>query len=152
MPGYSTILARAAGGAGAILLMEALAQVTQSPMSAIPFATSIVLVMGSPEAPPARLRCLVGGHLVCAACGVLCTLLLGFDLWVAAVAIGIAIAVMHLLDIMHPPAGISPIIIASTKASPLFILSPVGTGLLVLVTYAWVCHRMSGEKWPKDWL
>jgi CBS-domain-containing membrane protein len=151
MPRYTTILARAIGGAGAILLMEVLAQATQSPMAAIPFATSIVLVMGSPDAPPARLRCLVGGHVVCATSGVICTLLFGFDLWVAALAIGLAIAVMHLLDVFHPPAGISPIVIATTKASPLFIVSPVMTGATILALYAILFHRGTGEKWPGDW-
>ena len=117
-----------------------------------PFATSIVLVMGSPDAPPARLRCLVGGHLICAACGVACTMLLGYDLWVAAVAIGCAIALMHLMDVFHPPAGISPIIIASSQATPFFILSPVLAGVVLLAVYAGLFHFASGERWPKDWL
>ena len=33
------------------------------PLAVIPFATSIVLVIGSPEAEPAA-ACLIGGHLV----------------------------------------------------------------------------------------
>jgi CBS-domain-containing membrane protein len=151
MPAKTTILARAIGGAGAILLMEWLAGVAHAPLMTIPFATSIVMVMGSPDAPPARLRCLVGGHVICAACGILCTVLLGFELWVAAVAIGCAIALMHVFDAFHPPAGIGPIIIASTKATPLFILSPILTGVAILAAYALLYHRVTGEKWPRDW-
>ena len=152
MPGTTSILARAVGGAGAILIMEWLASAAHAPLMTFPFATSIVLVMGSPDAPPARLRCLVGGHVICAACGILCTLLLGFDLWVAAVAIGSAIALMHAFDAFHPPAGISPIIIASTHATPLFMLSPVLAGVAILAAYACLFHRATGEKWPNDWL
>ena len=141
------LFARAAGGSGGIAIMSYLATVSGVPLMTIPFATSIVMVLGGPELGPARPRCVLGGHMICAAAGVLCTQLLGFDIWVAAIAIGVAIAVMHLLDAFHPPAGISPIIIASTQASPLFILSPVMTGALILVVYAAIFHRLTGENW-----
>jgi CBS-domain-containing membrane protein len=147
-----TLLFRALGGGGAIALMIWLSEISGVPLMWIPFSTSIVLVMGSPDAPPARLRCLVGGHVICATCGILCTLLLGFDTWVAAIAIGCSIAVMHLLDAFHPPAGISPIIIASTHATPLFMLSPVLAGVAILAAYACLFHRATGERWPKGWL
>jgi len=149
MPGLFIVVARALGGAGAIVLMEILSRASQAPMATIPFATSIVLVMGSPDAPPARLRCLLGGHVICASSGIVCTMLLGYEPWVAAIAIGTAIVLMHTFDAFHPPAGISPIIIASTHATPLFILSPVLTGALILSAYAALYYRLSGESWPK---
>jgi CBS-domain-containing membrane protein len=65
------VAAGAAGGAAAIALMEVLAERTTVPLLFVPFATSIVLVMGSPEAEPAQPRALVGGHLVSAAVGLL---------------------------------------------------------------------------------
>jgi CBS-domain-containing membrane protein len=40
---------------------------------AIRFATSIVLVMGSPEAEPAQPRALAGGHLIATLVGLLCS-------------------------------------------------------------------------------
>ncbi len=66
---WIAILAGAAGGAMAIAAMEFLAERTAFPLAFIPFATSIVLVMGSPEAKPAQPRALVGGHLLSAAVG-----------------------------------------------------------------------------------
>jgi hypothetical protein len=59
---------------------------------------------------------------------------------------------MHAFDAFHPPAGISPVIIASTHATPLFILSPVLAGVAILATYAFLFHRATGENWPKEWL
>ena len=56
------VAAGAVGGAAAIALMEVLAERTTVPLLFVPFATSIVLVMGSPEAEPAQPRALVGGH------------------------------------------------------------------------------------------
>lgn len=141
------LLSRAVGGSGGIAIMSYLATASGVPLMTIPFATSIVMVLGGPELGPARPRCVLGGHIICAAAGVLCTQLLGFDIWVAAIAIGLAIVVMHLLDSFHPPAGISPIIIATSHASPLFIISPVMTGAFILVAYAAMFHRLTSENW-----
>jgi CBS-domain-containing membrane protein len=147
-PALPAILTRALGGGLAIALMIALSQASGHMLMAIPFATSIVMVMGSPDAPPAQPWRIVGGHLICAACGIAATTLLGFDMYVAALAVGVAMALMLVLDALHPPAGISPLIIAATHATPEFILSPVLTGALILLACAWVFHRLSGETWP----
>jgi CBS-domain-containing membrane protein len=146
------ILIRAAGGALGIGVMTALAHASGQPLMMVPFATSIVLVMGSPEAPPARPRCIVGGHLLSAIAGVACVLALGEAAWVPAVGVGLAIALMHLTDTFHPPAGISPLIITAAHATPLFILSPVLAGALILVAFAFAYHRLSGERWPTRWV
>ena len=52
------------GAALAIGGMEWLAVASHYPLVIIPFATSIVLVIGSPEAEPAQPRALIGGHIV----------------------------------------------------------------------------------------
>jgi CBS-domain-containing membrane protein len=145
-----TVLFRAVGGGGAIALMIWLSKISGVPLMWIPFATSIVMVMGSPEAPPAQPMRILGGHMVSATAGIACTMLLGFDIWVAALAIGIAIAVMHMLDVFHPPAGISPIIIATSQASPDYVLFPVLAGVAILIAYAWIFHRITGTRWPSD--
>lgn len=147
-PTFKILFARAIGGAGAIMLMIELAAASGAPLMWIPFATSIVMIMGSPDAPPAQPHCLLGGHIICAATGVVCTLIIGPEMWVAAVAIGLAILGMHLADAFHPPAGISPLIIAASNATPVYILTPVLTGALILLAYAFVFHRLSGDKWP----
>ena len=52
------------GAAFAIGGMEWSSLASHYPLVLIPFATSIVLVVGSPDAEPAQPRALVGGHLV----------------------------------------------------------------------------------------
>ena len=142
------ITIRAVGGALGIAVMTTLAHAAGQPLMSVPFATSIVLVMGSPEAPPARPRAVIGGHLISASVVVVCAMLFGEAMWVAALGVGVAIAVMHALDAFHPPAGISPLIVTNAHASALFVLSPVLTGALILVAFAFVYHRLSGERWP----
>jgi len=44
--------------------MEVFSVTTAFPLVAIPFATSIVTVLGSPKAAPAQPRAVVGGHLI----------------------------------------------------------------------------------------
>jgi hypothetical protein len=63
------------------------------PLVVIPFATSIVLVIGSPEAEPAQPRALVGGHIVATLVGLAMLRLTGPHAWAAAVAVGLAIIV-----------------------------------------------------------
>ena len=62
----STLTGVVAGLGAAIAIggMERLSLVSHYPLVVIPFATSIVLVIGSPEAEPAQLRALIGGHVV----------------------------------------------------------------------------------------
>jgi CBS-domain-containing membrane protein len=52
------------GAAIAIGVMEWFSLASHYPLFIIPFATSVVLVIGSPEAEPAQPRALIGGHVV----------------------------------------------------------------------------------------
>ena len=92
------VLAGAAGGAIAIASMEAFSVSTAFPLVAIPFATSIVTVLGSPEADPAQPRALIGGHLVSTLVGLLVVKLCGPVPWAAALAVGLAMIAMHLTE------------------------------------------------------
>src|SRR6476661_6219214 len=98
------ILAGAAGAAIAIGSMEAFSIERAFPLFAIPFATSIVTVLGSPKAEPSQPRALVGGHLVSTLVGLLVVKLCGPAPWAAAVAVGLAMVAMHLTGTFHPPA------------------------------------------------
>jgi hypothetical protein len=72
------------------------------PLVAIPFATSIVLVMGSPEVEAAQPRA------------------------------GLAIAGMHLTRTFHPPAGIDPLLVVVNNMPWSFLLIPVAAGAALL--------------------
>src|SRR6516225_9870263 len=82
------------GGACAIGIMEWFSLSARYPLAAIPFATSIVLVIGSPEAEPAQPRALVGGHVVSTLVGLAVLKLTGPAAWAAALAVGLAMLAM----------------------------------------------------------
>jgi CBS-domain-containing membrane protein len=147
------ILAGAAGGAIAIGIMELLSRHTMTPLMTIPFATSIVLVMGSPEAEPAQPRALVGGHMISALVGVLVVKIAGPHAWAAAAAVGLAILAMHLTGTFHPPAGINPLLVVLHAFSWSYLAVPVACGALLLLGFAYLWNNfVRGSAWPRRWL
>jgi CBS-domain-containing membrane protein len=148
----TAVLAGAAGGAVAIAAMEILAERTAVPLAFIPFATSIVMVMGSPDAKPAQPRALIGGHLLSAAIGLVMVTLAGPQPSAAAVAVGLAMIVMHATDSFHPPAGINPLLIVVNDRPWSFFVIPVTAGVAILVAFAFLWHNVTRRgSWPENW-
>ena len=151
------ILAGAAGGAIAIASMEAFSVTTAFPLVAIPFATSIVLVLGSPNTEPAQPRALIGGHLVSTLVGLVLVKLCGPAPWAAALAVGLAMVAMHLTGTFHPPAEIDPLVVVVNNMSWSFLVVPVGIGALLLALFAFAWHNLvarganKGDTWPMRW-
>jgi CBS-domain-containing membrane protein len=154
---FLAILAGAAGGAIAIASMEMFSATTAFPLVAIPFATSIATVLGSPRAEPAQPRALVGGHLISTVVGLLIVKLCGPVAWAAALAVGLAMVAMHLTGTFHPPAGIDPLVVVVNSMSWSFLFVPVGIGALLLTLFAFVWHNLvarganKGDTWPARW-
>jgi len=146
------MIAGAAGAAVAILLMEVLSERAAFPLLFVPFATSIVLVMGSPEIEAAQPRALVGGHLVASLVGLLVVKIIGPGPFAAALAVGLAMVAMHLTRSFHPPAGIDPLVIVVNDMSWSFLLAPVALGACLLAALAFVWHNVYRRRsWPERW-
>src|SRR5216117_3649295 len=85
------------GAAIAIGAMEWFSIAGHYPLAIIPFATSIVLVTGSPDAGLALLK------------------LTGPGAWAAAAGVGLAVLAMYLTGTFHPPAGMNPLLVISNN-------------------------------------
>ena len=105
------------GAALAIGVMEWLSAKLNYPLAVIPFATSIALVIGSPDAPPAQPRALIGGHLVATLVGLMVLHAAGPQPWAAALAVGLAVLAMFVTETFHPPAGIDPLLVVSVTVT-----------------------------------
>ena len=141
------------GGALAIGAMEWFSVAANYPLAVIPFATSIVLVIGSPEAEPAQPRALIGGHVVSALVGLVVLKLAGPQAWAAAAAVGLSILAMYLTGTFHPPAGINPLLVVSGNLPWTFLLVPVLAGAMLLTAFALLWHRwVRRQPWPRCWL
>ena len=146
------VIAGAAGGAIAVWLMEAASTVSGFPLILIPFATSIVLVMGSPAAEPAQPRALIRGHLISTLIGLVMVKLIGPAPWVAALAVGLSMVAMHLTRTFHPPAGIDPIVVVLNDLPWTFLVAPVAIGAFALALFALAWHNLVLRgSWPARW-
>jgi CBS-domain-containing membrane protein len=122
------------------------------PLAVIPFATSIVLVIGSPQVEPAQPRALIGGHLVATLVGLLVLHVTGPQAWAAAAAVGLAVLAMYVTGTFHPPAGINPLLVVSNNLPWSFLFAPVLAGALLLTAFALVWHRWVRRRpWPQRW-
>lgn len=140
------------GGALAVGGMEVAAHLGETPLALIPFATSIVLVLGLPDSDAAQPRALVGGHVISTAVGLLMLALFGRSEPAAAAAVGLAMVAMRTTRTMHPPAAINPIIVVMEAMQPGFLLAPVLVGALLLAGYAWAWHNLARPRsWPARW-
>jgi CBS-domain-containing membrane protein len=145
-------MAGAAGGALCIGLMEFMSARADYPLMVVPFATSIVLVMGMPQAPPAQPRALIGGHLVATLAGLVVVKLAGPTPWAAALAVGLAMAAMQATETFHPPAGIDALIVVTYGLSWGFLLVPVAAGAIMLTLGAYAWHNVVARTaWPLRW-
>jgi len=151
--GWRRLKAGAVAGVGAGLaigVMELLSAELNYPLAVIPFATSIVLVIGSPDAVPAQPRALIGGHLVSTLVGLMVLHAVGPQAWAAAVAVGLAVLAMFVTRTFHPPAGINPLLVVSANLPWTFVVAPVLAGALLLTAFALVWHRwVRRESWPQ---
>jgi CBS-domain-containing membrane protein len=154
--GLSDIAQAVAAGLGVTLAiggMEWSSLASQYPLALIPFATSIVLVMGSPEAEPAQPRALIGGHIVATLVGFAVLWLAGPQAWAAAAAVGLAVLAMYITGTFHPPAGINPLLVVAGGLPWSFLLAPVLVGTVSLTAFAYIWHRwLLRRPWPLRWL
>jgi CBS-domain-containing membrane protein len=154
--GHRNGVAGAAAGLGAAIAigaMEGLSRTSHYPLVIIPFATSIVLVIGSPEAEAAQPRALIGGHVVATLVGVAMLWLTGPQAWAAAAAVGLAVLAMVVTGTFHPPAGINPLLVVANNLPWSFLLAPVLAGAVLLAAFAFIWHRwVRRQPWPQRWL
>jgi CBS-domain-containing membrane protein len=137
------------GAALAIGAMEWFSLASHFPLVVIPFATSIVLVKGSPDAQP---RALIGGHVVATLVGLAVLHVTGPQAWAAAAAVGLAVLAMVVTGTFHPPAGINPLLVVANNLPWSFLVAPVLAGALRLTAFALVWHRWIRRRpWPQRW-
>jgi CBS-domain-containing membrane protein len=154
---WKTYAWRALGGGIGIYAMMFLAEMGHLPIALVPFATSVVNVIALPDALPGQPRALIGGHLISAIAGLSVLSVFGSSALAAALAVGIAIAAMHLTRTMHPPAGINPLIIVTASLPWSFLFVPVLAGVVILTALAFVWHGIENRfvdhegKWPARW-
>ena len=122
------------------------------------FGASAVLLYGAIRSPLAQPRNLLGGHVLSAIIGVTAAKLLGTEPWLAAaVAVSVAIAVMHITTTLHPPGGATALIavIGGDSIHNLgyfYVVMPVALGAVLMLIIALVVNNIpKSRKYPEFW-
>lgn len=118
------------------------------------FGASSVLIYGIPNSPLAQPRNLIGGHLVSAIIGVTVIKLFPAEPWLAcALAVSLSIVAMQITKTLHPPGGATALIAVTGGAKIkslgyLYVLSPVLSGVLILLAVALIVNNQRHRKYP----
>jgi CBS-domain-containing membrane protein len=117
------------------------------------FGASAVLLYGAVRSPLAQPRNLMGGHVLSALIGVTAHQLLGSTPWLAAaVAVSLAIAIMHLTRTLHPPGGAMIGGDSVHQLGYLYVLVPAALGALVMLVIALLVNNIpKTRKYPEFW-
>ena len=149
----------AAGIAAVAWLHERVADPLGLSMLIGSFGASAVLLYGAPKSPLAQPRNLIGGHVLSALVGVTVRLILPGPPWlVCALAVALAIAVMHATGTLHPPGGATALIAVTggpkiLALGYLYVLFPVLSGALVMLLVAVVAvNAAPNRRYPEYWL
>lgn len=102
---------------------------------------SAVLLFAVPHGPLSQPWALSGGHLISAAIGISCYILIPNLFIAAACAVGLAITAMHYMRCIHPPGGATALttVIAGPEVHALgyqYIVTPVVINVLVILGVA----------------
>lgn len=109
---------------------------------------SAVLIFAVPSSPLAQPWSVVGGNTVSALVGVLCLMIIPDQALAAAVAVGLAIALMFALRCLHPPGGAAALLAVLSGAKLSFVAFPVLVNAIVLVAVGVAYNRITGRAYP----
>ena len=92
------------------------------------------------------------GHLVSILVGVIFNETIGFSFYSLGLSVGVAVALMSYLKVMHPPAASNPLVALSMDLSFDFVLFPVITGTIAIIFMSVVINKIILKRnYPKKW-
>ncbi len=111
------------------------------------FGSSMVLLFGFPESPFAQPKNVFFGHLVTSLVGVIFVTFVPLPIYVnIALAVGVGIFFMILLNIVHPPAGGNPIMVIIGSVSYDYLISPIIFGCIIIILLAILINKFLLKK------
>jgi CBS domain-containing membrane protein len=146
-----------------MLVIGALSIAVSQPLLFPAIGASTFIVFFAPRTSLAAPRNLVLGHTLGAALGAAAAWLFGVEAhaawlagdgaWAAVGAASLALACtsasMATLDLPHPPAGATTLIVATGLMGGLADLAAIVVSALALVGLAHLAHRLTGEPYPR---
>jgi CBS-domain-containing membrane protein len=111
------------------------------------FGSSMVLLYGFPESPFAQPKNIFFGHFLTALIGILFVNYISLPIFInIALAVGVGIFFMIILDVVHPPAGGNPIMVIIGGVSYEYLINPVIFGCLIILLFGIILNKFILKK------
>ena len=111
------------------------------------FGSSMVLLYGYPESPFAQPKNIFFGHLLTALVGVIISNFVPLPIFITIpIAVGLGVSLMILFNVTHPPAGGNPIIVIIGSVSLDYLINPIITGSIIVLTFGIIINRFILKK------
>ena len=116
------------------------------------FGATVFLVFVLYNLETAQPKNVFFGHLVSVIVGIIFNETIGFSFYSLGLSVGVAIALMVYLKVMHPPAASNPLVVLFTDVSFDFILFPVIAGTLSIILISSFINKIILKRnYPKKW-
>jgi len=132
-------------GIGGILSIGAIAWLsyaTDSILLMAPFGATCVLLFSVPNSPLSQPINVIGGHFISTAIGIFLYQFLPLEWWSLGLVTGLAITMMAVMRVTHPPAGADPLVVFFDGFGWDYLVFPVVFGSLILTLIAWAFHKL----------
>ena len=116
------------------------------------FGATVFIVFVLYDLETAQPKNIFFGHLVSIIVGIIFNETIGFSFYSLGLSVGVAVALMVYLKVMHPPAASNPLVAISMDLTFDFILFPVIVGSIVIIIFSVFINRyILRRNYPKKW-
>ena len=106
------------------------------------FGSSMVLLYGFPDSPFAQPKNIFFGHFLTTLIGILFANYIPLPIFInIALAVGVGIFFMIILDVVHPPAGGNPIIVIIGGVSYEYLINPIIFGCIIILLFGIILNK-----------
>ena len=145
-----------ASGISAALVIGVLAFLTLKTSAGVwlmfSFGATVFIVFVLYNLETAQPKNIFFGHLVSVLVGIIFNETIGFSFYSLGLSVGVAVALMVYLKVMHPPAASNPLVVLFTDVSFDFVLSPVITGTIVIILMSVFINKIILKRnYPTKW-
>ena len=111
------------------------------------FGSSMALLFGYPESTFSQPKNIFFGHLLTSSIGIVFLYIVPLPVYLLIpLAVGFSIALMMLMNVVHPPAGANPIIIKIGCVSIDYLINPIIIGSLIILFFGVILNRLILKK------
>ena len=116
------------------------------------FGATVFIIFVLYDLETAQTKNVFFGHLVSILVGIIFNETIGYSFYSLGLSVGVAVALMAYLKIMHPPAASNPLVALSMDLSFDFILFPVITGTIAIILMSVIINKIILKRnYPKKW-